>query len=97
GTHSIVVPLPESADEPDAQVIKTILAITNNPKRRPDPYHIVAEIRDDGNIEAARLVGGDETQLVLTGDVISRLIAQTCRQSGLSIVYTELLDFGGDE
>ena len=22
---------------------------------------------------------------------------QTCRQSGLSVVYTELLDFGGDE
>ena len=30
-------------------------------------------------------------------DLISRIIAQTCRQSGLSIVYTELLDFGGDE
>jgi ion channel POLLUX/CASTOR len=29
--------------------------------------------------------------------MIARISAQTCRQSGLSIVYTELLDFGGDE
>jgi ion channel POLLUX/CASTOR len=29
--------------------------------------------------------------------VISRVIAQTCRQSGLSVVYTELLNFEGDE
>ena len=43
------------------------------------------------------MVGKDEVELVLIGDLIARIIAQTCRQSGLSIVYTELLDFGGDE
>ena len=43
------------------------------------------------------MVGGDEAELVLVGDLIARIIAQTCRQSGLSVVYTELLDFGGDE
>ena len=32
-----------------------------------------------------------------SGDLIARIIAQTCRQTGLSIVYTELLDFDGDE
>jgi hypothetical protein len=36
-------------------------------------------------------------QLVLAGDLIARISAQTCRQSGLSLIYTELLDFGGDE
>ena len=30
-------------------------------------------------------------------DLIARITAQTCRQSGLSVVYTDLLDFGGDE
>jgi hypothetical protein len=45
----------------------------------------------------AKLVGGDEVELVLVGDLIARVTAQTCRQSGLSVVYTELLDFGGDE
>jgi len=34
---------------------------------------------------------------VLAGELISRITAQTCRQQGLSVVYQELLDFGGDE
>ena len=67
------------------------------PQRRPEPYHIVAELRDAANIDVARMVGGDEAELILSGDLISRIVAQTCRQTGLSIVYTELLDFDGDE
>jgi voltage-gated potassium channel Kch len=94
--RSIIVLAPEG-DNPDSNVIKTMLALTNNPQRRPEPYHIVAEIRDPKNMEAARMVGRDEVELVQVGDLISRIIAQTCRQSGLSVVYTELLDFGGDE
>ena len=96
GARSIIVLSPHGED-PDSQVIKTILAITNNSNRRPEPYHIVAEIHDPRNLEAARLVGGDEAQLIDVGDTIARLIAQTCRQTGLSIVYNELLDFDGDE
>ena len=43
------------------------------------------------------MIGSGEVTLVHTEDLISRVIAQSCRQSGLSIVYTELLDFDGDE
>ncbi|HEX9988147.1 MAG TPA: NAD-binding protein [Chloroflexia bacterium] len=96
GSRSIIV-LAAQGDDADAQAIKTILAITNNPRRRPEPYHIVAQIRQPENMEAARMVGGKEAQIIEVDDTISRLIAQTCRQSGLSEVYTELLDFGGDE
>jgi len=39
----------------------------------------------------------DLVQAILSGDLIARLTAQTSRQSGLSVVYTELLNFGGDE
>src|SRR6185295_484173 len=95
-SRSIVVLSPEG-DDPDASVIKTLLAITNAPDRRPEPYHVVAEIRNPKNVEVARMVGKDEVELLLVGDLISRIIAQTCRQSGLSIIYTELFDFGGDE
>jgi voltage-gated potassium channel Kch len=94
--RAIVVLAPED-DDPDSDVIKTILAITNKPQRRAEPYHIVAEINDPKNLSVARLVGGAETELVLTAQLIARIIAQTCRQSGLSVVYTELLDFEGDE
>jgi ion channel POLLUX/CASTOR len=95
-SRSVIVLAPE-VDEPDIEVIKTILAITNDPNRRLEPYHVVAEIHDATNLEAARLVGKDEVELVVVGDVVSRIIAQTCRQAGLSIVYGELLDFEGDE
>jgi ion channel POLLUX/CASTOR len=95
-TRSIIILAPES-EEPDSEVIKSILAITNNPHRRPEPYHIVAELDEMRNLEVARMVGRDEAQLVVTSDLISRIIVQTSRQSGLSVVYTELLDFGGDE
>jgi len=93
---SIIVLAPDTED-PDSNVIKTILAITNNPKRRREPYHIVAEIRDPKNFEVAKMVGKEEVELILIGDLVSRIIAQTCLQSGLSVVYVELLDFGGDE
>ncbi|MCI1266268.1 MAG: potassium transporter TrkA [Saprospiraceae bacterium] len=95
-SKSIIVLAPDSGNT-DPLVIKTILAITNNPNRRVEPYHIVAEIRDRKNLEVARMVGKDEVELVLTDDIIGRIIVQTSRQSGLSIVFTELLDFNGAE
>ncbi len=96
-TAKAIIVLSPPAEDPDADVIKTVLAVTNHPHRRPEPYHVVAEIYDPKNMEAARMVGGDEAELVLVSDLIARVVAQTCRQSGLSVVYTELLDFGGDE
>lgn len=94
--RSIIILAPESPDA-DTQTIKTILAITNNPRRHKEPYHIVAELRDPQNLEAARLVGKQEAEIVRVDELIARITAQTCRQSGLSTIYTELLDFGGDE
>jgi len=96
-TSKSIIVLSPASESPDADVIKALLAITNNPERRPEPYHIVAEIRERRNLDVARMVGGDEVEVVLVGEFISRIIAQTCRQSGLSVVYNDLLDFGGDE
>ncbi|MBV9924257.1 MAG: NAD-binding protein [Acidobacteria bacterium] len=94
---SIIILSPDDSRDADAQVIKMILAITNNPQRRERPYHVVAEIRDEKNMEVARIVGEDEAKLVLSSDIIARITVQTSLQVGLSIVYTELLDYGGDE
>ena len=96
GARSIIVLAPEE-DNPDIHVIKSVLAITNNPERKVEPYHIVGEIRDAKNLEAAALVGNGEAIYVQGEDLIARVTAQTCRQSGLSVVYTELLDFDGAE
>ena len=102
-SKSIIVIAPDE-DEPDTAIIKTILALTNNPNRaqltpatHPGPLHIVAEIHDAANLEVASMVGRDEAKFVLAADLISRITVQTCRQSGLSVVYSELLDFDRDE
>jgi len=95
--RSIILIAPEGSSDPDLDVIKTALALTNNPHRRPDKFHIVGEIQDPANLEAARLVGRGEAHWVLGSQLIGRITVQSCRQSGLSVVYSELLDFDGDE
>ena len=94
--RSIIVLAPENED-PDTYVIKSVLALTNNPNRKAEPYHIVAEIDDDANMEAASLVGQNEACYVRTSNVLAKIAAQTCRQSGLSMIYADLLDYSGDE
>ncbi len=91
--RSIIV-LSPGGDEPDTEVIKTLLALTHDGS---DGAHIVAEIHDPQNLEAARLVGGDRTVIIDKRETIARLIVQTSRQSGAAAVYTELFDFDGDE
>jgi len=95
--RSIILLAPEGSPDPDSDIIKTALALTNNPRRKAEPYHIVGEIADEANLEAATLVGRDEAHWVLGADLIGRITVQSCRQSGLSVVYSELLDFDGDE
>ncbi len=94
--RSLILLAPE-AEDPDSHIIKTILALTHSPQRRRQPCHIVAEMHSAKNVAVARMVAGEQARFVLVGDLISRITVQTCRQSGLSAVYQELLDFGGDE
>jgi voltage-gated potassium channel Kch len=94
--RSIIVLGPDEGD-PDPHVIKAILALTNGAQRKASPYHIVAAIRDPRNMEAAKLVGRDEAKILPAEELLARITVQTCRQAGLSTVYTELLDFDGDE
>jgi hypothetical protein len=102
-SKSIIILTPEAeaaghaATGADSQTIKTILAITNNPDRRPEPYHIVAEMKHKKNLDVAKMVGKDEVELILSDDLTARIMVQTCRQSGLSGVYLELMDFDGAE
>lgn len=95
--RSIILLAPEDSDDPDAEVIKVALALTNGPARPEGSYHIVAELSDPANLEVARLVGREEVHWVLGSEVIGRITVQSCRQSGLSVVYQEFLDFEGDE
>lgn len=93
---SIIVISPLS-DDPDAEVIKICLAIIRNPNRMNKDFHIVAELRDAKNLSVARIVGGNEVEWVLSESIIAKIIAQTCFQPGLSTIFTDLMDFDGNE
>jgi voltage-gated potassium channel Kch len=88
---------PMEPHESDTAVLKTILAITKNPEHRDERFHIVAELQSQKTLEVARTVAGEHAVLLLAPPLVSRLLVQTGRQSGLSTVYTELLDFEGSE
>lgn len=91
-----IIVLPSTDNNPDAQLVKTLLAVTKA-RENTTPCPIVGCVSDPKNLAAARLAGGPSAYLVDANDIAARVIVQTCRQSGLSVVYTDLLDFGGDE
>ncbi|UJR07173.1 hypothetical protein I4U23_011461 [Adineta vaga] len=96
-SRSIIILTSETNPNPDIQIIKTVLAIRNNPRRTNIHFHIVAEIKQRIYLEAAMIAGGDETLFVYTDEIIARIIAQSCRQSGLTIILATLLSFENDE
>jgi Trk K+ transport system NAD-binding subunit len=89
-----VVALSPHGDDPDAHVIKTLLALA---KRSGEHPPVVAAIASSGNIAAARLAGGPDVHLVDSDDTASRLIVQSSRQSGMSAVCMDLLNFDDNE
>ncbi|HEY7600799.1 MAG TPA: hypothetical protein VH741_12795 [Candidatus Limnocylindrales bacterium] len=94
--RSIIV-LSSGSEGADADVIKTLLAITSAPARRSGRHNIVAVLDDPSNVPVARLAVRGEAHILISGDLIARIAAQACRQSGLSVVYEDLLDFAGQE
>lgn len=92
--RSVILLAPQESEDPDSEVIKTLLALTH---AGPDGPRIVAEIRNPTNLEAARLVGANRTVLLDIRETVAKLVVQTSRQSGAAAVYTELFDYGGDE
>ena len=93
---SIIV-LGSQSENSDAEIIKAILAITKSCSDVSAKFHIVAEIESKKNLEVAKMIGNDNVELILSNEFVSRILVQTSRQAGLSIVYTDLLDFDGDE
>ena len=82
----------------DAGTLKSILAVTKLLKEyHNDKAYITAVIRDEENREAAEVAGEGYAEILSFNDVMSRIIAHTGRNSGLSRVYTEIFDADGSE
>ncbi|TMW63514.1 hypothetical protein Poli38472_002455 [Pythium oligandrum] len=82
------------ADRSDAAVLRTVLSLKTLPELSG---HIVAELRDIDNEPLVRLVGGDEVEILVSHDVIGRLVLMAARSPGLARVFSCLLGFDGNE
>ena len=86
--------------EDDAATIKAILSVTTYLKESGvfnSDTRISALIRQQKNLEAALIAGCGQTEIVYTADALARIIANTCREPGLSAALLEMLSFSGDE
>ncbi len=86
-------------EDRDFITTKAILTVNNYFSTTPNNRgaHIVATVSDNKNYEVAEIAGEGNVELILVQDAVSRIIAQTCRQSGLSNVLIELFDYSGNE
>ncbi len=95
-TAKAVLVLPPDGDTGDAHVVKTLLAL-DAAVPEPGGAVVVAAVRDPRNHVTARLAAGPGGHVLCVDDIIARLLVQTAREPGLSLVYQDLLDFAGDE
>jgi Trk K+ transport system NAD-binding subunit len=97
--EEILVPRPLGPD-PDIRVLMTLLALSHRPwatQRRP----VAAVISSTANYEAARraLQGwpADRCHVANAEELTARLIVQSRRHPGLTVVCSELVSFAGAE
>jgi voltage-gated potassium channel Kch len=94
-TARAIIVVSPGGQYPDLPVAKTMMALAKDRQQRGTHYHIVAAIQRPTNIEIARMIGGTEAQVFMVDRLVAFVIAQTCRQPGLSAVYSELFSFEG--
>ena len=83
-------------DEGDAGVVKAILAVRAL-KEAFDGTYIVAELAGADTAKIIRSATDGRVLTVNSDDVVAEVTAQACLQAGLSAVFSDLLDFDGDE
>ncbi|MGD9127125.1 MAG: hypothetical protein PVH19_07070 [Planctomycetia bacterium] len=77
----------------DAKVIQTVLACTSLNRDVP----VVAEIFNDDHRKILLSSFDDNIITVSTSEILAKLLVQTSRSVGLSVVYNEILSFDGCE
>lgn len=89
----------DDPDKADARIMKTLMALFNHPdaRGRVEGMRVTAEVMQSHNQELAIIASNHRARVVKTNEMISKIILQTARISGLSLVYDELLRFEGNE
>lgn len=80
----------------DARVIKTVLALESQTNGDAE-LTIVAEVFTPRNRQVVKDIAPDIVSVIDAEEILAKIMVQTSRTSGLSIVYSELLSFEGCE
>ncbi|HJN75773.1 MAG TPA: hypothetical protein QGF58_17725 [Myxococcota bacterium] len=80
----------------DAKVIKTVLALIAHVGEDSEIV-IVAEVFDPRNRRVVQDLAPDRISVIDAQEILAKIMVQTSRTSGLSVVYAELLSFEGCE
>jgi len=83
--------------ENDMNSIKALLAISDTDFMNKEAGHVSLLMNDADNISVAKSIGKNKVEAINLDSAITRIIAQSSLQKGLSQVYNDLLDFEGDE
>ena len=57
-------------DKADLSILKTVLAIINNPNRREEPYHIVTAINSPKVMDSIKMISKDEIEIIHKGQFL---------------------------
>jgi hypothetical protein len=87
---------PEAKAASDTRVIKTILGLMVA-KGDHQTLNIVAELFSERNRRIANQISPDEVSTIDGVDILAKVIVQTSRSIGLSVVYAEIMSFDGCE
>ncbi len=78
----------------DAKVFKTILALNSCKKKN---LNIVADLFFDNTRDILRAFNNSDIVSIDSWEILGKVLVQTSRTRGLSVVYNELLSFDGSE
>ncbi|KAL7517511.1 hypothetical protein ACHAWX_002430 [Stephanocyclus meneghinianus] len=83
-------------DEADANQVRQVMALKTF-EEFEGACHVVVEIQDVDNAELCSLVAPNFAEVIVTNDLIGRLMIQCARCPGLASVLEEMMGFEGSE
>lgn len=84
-------------DEADATQVRQVMALKAFDEFVGSQCHVVVEVQDIDNQELFPLVAPDFAEVVVTHDIIGRLMLQCARCPGLASVLEAMMGFDGSE
>ena len=84
-------------DEADSTQVRQVLALKAFQEFADSSCHVVTEVQDVDNRDLFQLVAPDFAEVIVTHDIIGRLMIQCARCPGLANILEEMMGFEGSE